>query len=107
MGAYGFTESQSLDDSNAKQNKLLADLGDGSDLTQAEFDAQTAAIKKEEAKADDHQQNALVGYLASAALLGLAAWIYFDPAPEVEAALVIVPLIRPQGGLGIALAARW
>ena len=107
LGAYGFTESQSLDDSNAKQNKLLADLGDGSDLTQAEFDAQTAAIKKEEAKADDHQQNALTGYLASAALLGLAAWIYFDPAPEVEAALVIVPLIRPQGGLGIALAARW
>ena len=103
---YGYSEAQATADANDQQKSLLARMD--SAASQSEYDALLKKLKSEEDAAQIHQEHSQLGYGAAAVMLGLAAWIYFDPPEPGDASANWLPLLVPErGGLRLAVLARW
>ena len=103
---YANTESQAVDDSNTRQQELVALMESAS--TTAEFNSYASELQSEKDAAATHKDNSDAGIAVSAILLGVTAWIYFDPPEENTSSAMILPLPLDGGaGLSIALVSRW
>jgi TolB-like protein len=104
---YGYSESQATADSNDKQKSIIDQMNSGS-LSTSEYNALDDDLKSEEDAAKQHQENSNIGYGVAAVLIGLTAWIYFDPPEAAPAKTSWMPLILPEpNGVRLALAVRW
>ena len=105
-GVYGYTEAQatqaSIDEQKSLQRRMAVVA------SQDEFDSLTRKFKAEQQAGDQHQQNSNLGMLISAVMLGVGAWIYFDPPAEMDGtAMIILPYAGHDGEIGIAMVGGW
>jgi hypothetical protein len=103
-GLFAFTEAEQLDESNDRQNAILRDMEGITSWN--EYAALRSRLASEEQAAKEHEENANLGLVLSALLLGTAGWVYFDPPPEA-AAVALLPSFHASGGPGLTLVVRW
>ncbi len=103
---YSYTESQAVEDSNTRQTELISLMN--SATATADYLAYQSELQNEEQAAAKHKTNSDAGAALSAILLGIAAWIYFDPPTDETTSALLLPLPETNGdGLTLTLVTRW
>ena len=105
---YGYSESQGVAASNDEQKSIVKQM-DATKST-SKYNALGKKLKSEQDTAKQHQRNANLSIDAAAVLLGLTAWIYFDPPEQAGKKTSWVPLIVPlvsEGQEGAKVVALW
>jgi TolB-like protein len=106
-GYYGMAEAQATAKSNDRQKAILDEMAAAA--TNAQYSSLAKRLKSEEDEAKSHKASSDLGYVAGAALIGLAAWVYFDPPRASDpTALGMVPSLHAAPGtLRMGVALRW